>query len=97
MNSSHRSNLQYQGHSPALKTKGRASLLKRKRAMNAREDINEEYDSYLGRVQQFCPGEDPLDFEAFKEAYKRWDNEYDAAVQDGDIAWINELERLLCV
>lgn len=97
MNSSHPSNPQYQGHSTALKTKGRASLLKRNRAMNAREDINEEYDSYLGRVQQFRPGKDPLDFEAFTRAYERWDNEYDAAVRDGDIARINELERLLCV
>lgn len=65
--------------------------------MIAREDLNEEYASYLGRMQQFCTGEAALDFEAFTRAYERWDNEYDAAVRDEDLARINELERLLCV
>lgn len=65
--------------------------------MSARENINEEYDSYLGRMQQFRPAEDPLDFEAFTRAYERWDNEYDAAVREGDLDQVRELEQLLCV
>lgn len=65
--------------------------------MTTREDITEEYDSYLGRMQQFHPEQQPLSFEAFTAAYKRWDNEYDAAIRDSDIDRLQELEELLCV
>lgn len=57
----------------------------------------EEYDSYLGRMQQVRPQVEPLEFEAFKRAYQRWDREYDAAVRDGDHSRLLELEELLCV
>lgn len=65
--------------------------------MNTTEDMAEEYDSYLGRMRQFRPQQQPLDFEAFKQAYQRWDREYDAAVRDGNHSRLLELEELLCV
>lgn len=65
--------------------------------MNTAENLREEYKSYVGRVEQFRPGEEPMDFEGFKETYKLWDREYERAWEANDHATIRHLERLMCV
>lgn len=85
--------------SPALKQKPGSTfeIKERQKTMNAPGNIEQEYDSYLSRFEQFRPGEEPLHFDAFVQAYERWDKEYDAAVRDGDYGRLRELEQLMCV